>query len=237
VSRRRAKSLQRSTGTRELCTQILVFCEGKTEKIYLDAVAREARRTAVQVSVVGQAGVPSTVVGRAKTPRPTRRPKRAPQTEVWAVCDRDEHPCFHSAAEDAAQSRVLFAWSNPCVELWGLLHLGDHTAEAHRHACQQALKQGMAGYDHERNPRFDEGVVSDPGRRHLARARALTLHRRAADAEKHRRSNPTTTLWVLVDVIGAGGFAAALDAARARGDGSAAALTLCAPWLEDASAT
>lgn len=78
----------------------------------------------------------------------------------------------------------------------------------------------MPRYHHFRSPTFDLPELTEE-RREQARARALELHRRAADAGRPR-GNPTTAMWMLVDVLIEGSTTVAVARARQRNDGSAA---------------
>ena len=43
--------------------------------------------------------------------------------EVWCVFDRDRHPSYQEAFELASRNRrIRLCWSNPCIELWFLMH-------------------------------------------------------------------------------------------------------------------
>jgi hypothetical protein len=44
---------------------------------------------------------------------------------VWCVCDVDQHATLAAAREMAAKEAVGMAVSNPCFELWCLLHFDD----------------------------------------------------------------------------------------------------------------
>ena len=46
--------------------------------------------------------------------------------EVWAVFDRDEHPNFDQAIDRCRRAGVRVARSNPCFELWLILHEKDY---------------------------------------------------------------------------------------------------------------
>lgn len=204
-------------GTREPAHRIFVFCEGKTEKVYLEWLAQRFRRPAVQVEIKGKRGVPMTVVNEACAKAKTlAKDARSPIEErfaVWAVCDRDEHPNFDDAAETAARGGVGFAWSTPCVELWALLHLVDHQAHLHHHECQRALHAETPKYHHDNHPCFDCDALTEE-RRAVATTRALNLHRRAVDAG-NPFENPTTALWKLVQVLEHGSAGAARAHAKA----------------------
>ncbi|MFT7647504.1 MAG: hypothetical protein ACI8Y4_002253 [Candidatus Poriferisodalaceae bacterium] len=57
--------------------------------------------------------------------------------EIWCVFDTDEHPNLEQAVAEAADSNIRTARSNPCFELWLVLHVADQTAHVHRHAIQR----------------------------------------------------------------------------------------------------
>lgn len=71
-----------------------------------------------------------------------RRERPGPNTEYWAVMDRDAW----SSAELDEVSREIgkrpnyhLALSNPCFELWLWLHLRPNRPFANRHDCQRSL--------------------------------------------------------------------------------------------------
>lgn len=227
MARRRvrpSKPLKRTTGTRKPAPVIKVFCEGKTEKLYLESLARHLRRTGVSVTIVGQQGVPSTIARKARdaTRELEAKARRArggfaDNFEVWAVFDRDEHHCFDAAIQQCKANQIGLAWSNPCVELWALLHFRDQTAWIHRASCQRELSSVMPGYDHDKGATFVVEQMTDTARAQ-ARRRAIVLHRRADDAQCETQ-NPTTALWKLVDVLLTGNATQAR--LKAHSDGSA----------------
>ena len=71
---------------------------------------------------------PKALVDRAKghvrSNRPTKR-RAADYDEIWCVFDIDEHPNVPQAVEEARQVGVEVAVSNPCFELWLVLHIRD----------------------------------------------------------------------------------------------------------------
>ena len=60
--------------------------------------------------------------------------------EVWAVFDRDEHPKFDEAVSLCESNGLGVARSNPCFELWLILHERDYDRPDHRDAVQRELK-------------------------------------------------------------------------------------------------
>jgi len=122
----------------------LVVAEGTTEAEYVDLLRREEHLRLVDVVIVADAGVPKTVVERAaeKMKAAKREARRARDEnlaydETWCVFDVDEHPNLAEAKQQARDNGIQLAISNPCFELWLVLHFQDQFAHEHRHNIQK----------------------------------------------------------------------------------------------------
>ena len=62
-------------------------------------------------------------------------------TEYWCVIDVDQHANLVPAVEKAIANGISVAVSNPCVELWFILHFQDQTAEIDRKWAQAISKE------------------------------------------------------------------------------------------------
>lgn len=184
------RASRRSHGTRQNPT-LLVVCEGKTEKEILLALRGHLRLPGLSVHIAGQAGVPKSVVKKAKDLKREFKPD-----ETWVAFDRDEHPCWTEAIEQARANNIRLAVSNPCVELWGLLLHQPQTAFIDRHAAQSQLKRLHAGYDHHKNPRLSLEIVVSARETAAVRANAL---RNTAETLGDPFRNPSTRFDELVD--------------------------------------
>ena len=98
--------------------------------------------------------------------------------------------------EEARQSGIEVAISNPCIELWFVLHAREQTAHIHRHDVQSlSNKLGLT----------DGKKIADAARATLvvgfetAKQRARALDVRHAGNGSPPRSNPSTDVWRLVD--------------------------------------
>lgn len=106
---------------------ILVFTEGKkTEPIYLTHWSR-AYRDKIIVTIDDFHGAPLPLVQQAAARRAddlkaARRGRGDAYSAYWCVFDIDEHPDVARALELAASSSVSVCVTNPCIELWFLLH-------------------------------------------------------------------------------------------------------------------
>jgi len=66
--------------------------------------------------------------------------------EVWCVFDVDEHPNLADARQQAKANSIKLALSNPCFELWLLLHFQDQSAHVERDASKSACRRHMPDY-------------------------------------------------------------------------------------------
>lgn len=179
-----------------------VFTEGiKTEPIYLTHWHR-LYRDRVIVSIANDHGSPITLV-KAAAPQRThdlreaRRGRGDAFDQYWCVFDVDAHPHLNEALLLAHQEAIEIAYSNPCIELWFLLHFQDQTAQIDRHTVQR-LSRDLLGCEKVLTPNALQILEGSHGEA-TARARALDLKHDGDDSP--RGSNPSSSLWRLIEVI------------------------------------
>jgi hypothetical protein len=204
ASRRRHddRPIGRRAPTRAPKVRILILCEGQeTEHRYFEAFNREVRNPRVVVKVANQRGDPLFVVKLAVRLRDkaTEQAKRERDEnlrwdEVWAVFDVDEHMKLEEAKKLARECSISLAVSNPCFELWALLHFQDQRAHVERRKVAAALKRHMPGYD-----KVLDFAKMHPGYER-ALQRAVDLSREADRAGDPDR-NPTTGVPRLTELI------------------------------------
>ena len=133
----RARRIGRRVGARAPAARIVVVMEGaSTELRYLKMFRRIYGHQSVTLVPIGGVGDPRTVVERAiEESRKLKRDSLADRDSVWAMFDRDIHPRFAEAKNLAHGNGISLAISNPCFELWGILHYQDHNAPLDRHEC------------------------------------------------------------------------------------------------------
>ena len=157
VSRRRNinDDVKRRRPTREPKRRILIVCEGReTEPSYFQALKQTVRNRLVHVEIAKETGVPYTVVSSAVAYRFAAEEEAKRQhdqnllwNEVWAVFDVDEHPNLAEARDLAMNKGIRAAISNPCFELWALLHVQDQRAHIERHKARAGLQTHLSDYD------------------------------------------------------------------------------------------
>lgn len=148
--RQRRKSLKRRGATKDPKTKITIVSEGRlTEPDYFYALARHCGAlVSFDIAFEKGAGVPLSVVETAidLLPQMTKRSNFSRNDSVWAVFDRDQHPHFDEAIDKAVAAGVKVAYSNPCFELWLMLHLCDWDRPMERHSMQHELAKRIPEY-------------------------------------------------------------------------------------------
>jgi hypothetical protein len=120
--------------------------------------------------------------------------------EVWAVFDAD-----NNSAGDVAQAKerakvvgVNVAFSNPCFEIWPLMHFQDVDGPITHNSAQKALKRRMPKYDHSRGAIIDYESIRLPYDAAIKRAKFCDHRRRE---EGIPENNPFTGVFRLTEAI------------------------------------
>ena len=135
-------------------------------------------------------------IERARSEGLSRRSRRRRDSfeyadQIWVVFDRDQHPRFDEAIGLCNQHGVRIGRSNPCFELWLVLHEQDHDRYENRRAVQELLGRLRPEYDEDRGkiPNCTEML----GRVEEAERRAeILLQRRREGGDPY--GNPSTTV-------------------------------------------
>jgi hypothetical protein len=197
---RNRDNLQRRRARREPKPRFLIICEGTvTEPCYFRDV-RHVERSLIELQIEPRA-TPKGIVERAvelKKQADHDAERRADDNlkydEVWCVFDVDEHSLIPAAKDQANANGIHLAVSNPCFELWALLHFQDQSAHIDRDKVQHLCRRHMRNYEKEVDYETLRPKYSD----------AL---RRAEDLERWHESrgtvgaNPSTTVYKLVALI------------------------------------
>ena len=146
----------------------------------------------------GSRHAPLTLVGRAREQKKSQSRRDPEFDEIWCVFDVDAHPDLKSAVSEARDAGIWTAVSNPCFELWLVLHLADQTAYVDRHTIQHrahqlGLVEGKSIPESERCRLFD-GYEE-------AKRRAQALDAMHEGDGRAPGSNPSSGVWRLIDTI------------------------------------
>ncbi len=194
-------------------TRHLVVSEGKeTEPRYFEGVRAalgDANGRKVSVVVKGTGKHTLDLLDFA-----VEHCRYAPETfdHVWLVFDKDDFPAAdfdameRKCTELSDDSRTFHAlWSNPCFELWLLLHLRYTTAPMTAAECQRALARAMSkdlGAEYRKNLDGLFGMLDAQRNEALQRAARLGAYHDGLGNAKPSTRNPATKVGEIFDVIG-----------------------------------
>jgi len=198
--------LKRRRPTRQPNQRFLIVCEGAvTERGYFEALRRHTRSFGVEVVIHDEHGMaPKTSVEcAARLKKKAERDAKQKEDEnrrydaVWCVFDIDTHPYVAEARQQAQANGIELAISNPCFELWALLHLQEQSAPLNNTEARRLLKKHL--------PEYDKALPFEELEAQYAKA-----HNRAVDLDKRQESagqpggNPSTGVYKLVQRIRTG---------------------------------
>lgn len=161
MSKRKIPKIGRRRARIEPKRRFILFCEGKnTEPKYFSALKQLLINALISVETKPAVGVPLTIAkaavqfaqeeglsGRSRR----RRSSFEEKDEVWAVFDRDDHPDYCEAVNLCEMHRIGVARSNPCFELWLILHEINFDRPDDRHAVQKELVRLRPEYDRKKS--------------------------------------------------------------------------------------
>ena len=185
--------------------RLVLYCEGKvTEPEYFQAVKNAYHISRLQVEIVGLGSGPSRIVAEAvKTYRANQRDFRRRKTayldQVWAVFDRDEHHEYEACIQQCEQIGLQLAYSNPCFELWLLLHQCEMDRPITRHEAQKMCRQlGLYVDGSQKKPNVSWLVQEE---RILMAEQRASIQLRKRKQEDARYGCPSTTVGQLTEQL------------------------------------
>ncbi|QEU87302.1 RloB family protein [Streptomyces viridosporus] len=176
---RRESTLRRRPAYRDALPTILVVCGARnTEPAYIRGLLRVVDNRAVDVRVKVCPQDPVSVVRHAAGERTRARDH---YDRTWCVLDVDDFAHLDEALRLARAERIDIALSNPCFELWLLLHFRTHSApvDGFRQAERHLLPHHR-GYSKAAD-RFTFDLYRETWPQAVERARAL-----ARPGEEHK---------------------------------------------------
>ena len=159
-----------------------VFCEGETEIAYVKFL-RSLYRVPIQViPKKSKSNISEDYIERSKNEY-----VRTEQDKVFLMYDLDVDRMLQNL-QKIPNAELLV--SNPCIELWFLLHYQEQKLEISSVKCIQKYQKVSKGYK--------KGVLSEEEKKVLAENRELAVERAKKLAEYH---NPSTTVFKLLEEL------------------------------------
>ena len=128
----------------------------------------------------------------------------------WIVIDRDPERTnggghtledFNNALQQAMNKKpkISVAWSNPCFELWYLLHFRYQNTGTDRDLIQNQIAKALGRKYHKNDPNlFSQTIGKLPDALRNARRLYQDFQEQGLSADK---SNPCTTVYQLVELL------------------------------------
>lgn len=207
LSRRRIENFSRQGKKRIPKRRFYLFCEGgKTEPEYFRAIKQRYRHSLIELVTVGAIGVPLTVATeaikkKAEISRKIRGEEKSSfekNDEVWVVFDRDDHPHYRESIRRCIAKGVLVGRSDPCFELWLLLHHVNYDKLDGRVVVQRELEKHCTEYNHNNHKMVDCEKIIEKVDDAEKRA-ALQLRKRKDEGDE--LGGPSTTVGRLTSSI------------------------------------
>jgi hypothetical protein len=203
--RGREHPLKRKVAIRAPRRTFLIFCEGeRTEPEYLNALkllpsVRDVAAVDLRVQTRNGGSVPRSLVSLAVSARNRAIDEEAEIDEFWCVFDVEwprNHPSLNEAMKEAEQNGIRIAVSNPCFELWLILHFQDYGAWLNSRSASRLRRQ----LDGSRNKGLDATrympLIFDAARR------AVGLNKRhEREGTTFPHNNPSSGMYQLLEAI------------------------------------
>jgi hypothetical protein len=200
--RTRPKGLKRKVAIKPERRTLVIYCEGvASEPDYINGLKRLPHiheDAAITIEVDPRSGVPLTLAERAAD----RSRTDEEVDEVWCVFDVEapkKHPNLAKAIQVGSSNGVRLAISNPCFELWLLLHFEDQTS----YVSTEAVERSSRRLDARKGKRIDSSAYME--RRGEAARRAIALEKRhLANGTGFPEDNPSAAMYRLLASIDPG---------------------------------
>lgn len=194
---------RRESGVRELRLKHFVYCQGETEKIYLESLKETMSskdKYYFDISSVNPQKMYRKVIRKISV-----QDKRIAidYDKVWLVFDKDKYSDYSSTIEEIEKRRTseetadfIAIWSNICFELWILLHY-RYVDEPYTAADYDNELSRIIGIEYNKtDKRYFAGIAGD--RVDIAIENSIRLFESYSGCEKHN-CNPVTNVHILVN--------------------------------------
>ncbi len=198
---KRPRSVARTHGKRLPIARVVVCTEGAVSEIeYLKEFCRTCVSQHVRLVPIPVGREPRAVVEEAiREKSRVARDSLADRDSFWAMFDRDAHLRFAEAKDLARGNRIHLAVSDPCFELWGVLHYQDQDGPIERHECQRKLETLCDGYSRREGKVFNDlTAITENYVDAVRRAERLLVRR---EEEGIPEGNPSSTVHLLTEHI------------------------------------
>ena len=159
-----------------------VFCEGKTEELYVKYLKSKYRIPIEIDTQVAKNGINKNYINSYKKGKFTHK-----KDKTFLLYDLDAPKMLEKLQQ--IPGTILLA-SNPCIELWYLLHLKEQKAEIDCNACNKEIEKQNGQYS---KTKIDEKLKS------ILDTKYLKAINRTKKLETFK--NPSSTVYLLIEAL------------------------------------
>ncbi|ARW47388.1 RloB family protein [Acetobacter pasteurianus] len=191
----RFSSLSRRKSTVPPSRRVYIFFEGSnSEPDYFYALERSFPCSLIKLVPIKKSGSPDNIVKEClvkKNYLATKAASYEKNDEIWAVFDKDDFDSFEQAVETCRLKNIRVGFSNPCFELWLVLHKKNYTKESNTKEIQKECEKLYPGYlENGKTLNFDKIIKN----LHEAENRASSLRQHHKEEEEKEYISPSTSL-------------------------------------------
>ncbi|MER6159733.1 RloB family protein [Streptomyces sp. NPDC001868] len=195
---RQGRPLKRRTQSKPANKKVLVFFEGEvTERLYVNGLRRMLRGHPIHIDPGNSNGEPLSLV-RSTIKRAKEVRSGDSYDDVWCLFDVETppHGSLDSALSLAAKNDINCAVSNPCFELWLLLHATSHNRHMTTSGIIKLAEKELPSYTR-KSFKFED-FEPHIG---IALKRALELEKNFDPDEQAQNKNPSTSMWKFIQML------------------------------------
>ena len=164
----------------------LVFCEGETEENYVDFIRRQYKSPIKIVPKTAGTNISQRLINKQQNELKISKDDRI---STFLMYDLDVAP----VVEKLKSCKAVWLCSNPCVELWFLLHSQPQTSELQTEQCVRALRKTNEIWQNYQKP-----ILTNSQKDALWENRTTAVERAKTLVEN---SNPSSFVYKLIEAI------------------------------------
>ena len=172
----------RQSKGKEIRPTFFVFCEGETEKTYIEFLRSKYRIPIEIVVKTAGSGINSNFIKNSKKKYTTHQ-----KDKTFLIYDCDVKDITGKLLRI---NEVQLLLSNPCFEIWYLLHFHNQTSEITSKKCVEKLYEHIANYKKGKLTEHIKTELNENQHNAIKRAKELT-----------ESKNPSTNIYVFVEEL------------------------------------
>lgn len=171
---------------RKMKRVFLVFCEGETEENYIDFLRRQYKSPIKIVPKTEGNQISQQIISKQQK---ELKLSQHEQITTFLMYDLD----VASVKEKLKSCNAIWLCSDPCIELWFLLHCKEQTAYISTNNCNSTLCKSHPDWKNYKKP-----IINDAQQQFLWNNKEIAIKRAKALNEN---TNPSSSIYKLLESI------------------------------------